>query len=351
MKAHIQLRQLFDKVVSYGYIIGVMMGCLCCSTLYACADDKLPLKEPEVIPPKEDVDPEDKPDSFSIETTLSSGDILLNVLRSKDGTYSVTFSGYGNDFNSETNLNPALMIDVKMGTLYPTYSSYTKKDNEIELKATCVANPRTVEFEISDTYAAKGSGEFELSRKVKVVDLGDNPYTEGFASSFGLQFASKDLLANNEYFIPAVWYRGNFEKEGNIPSGIPVATDLNFLYREDRIPLPVVMMRQKESGLTITLVHKDSKCETVLNDSRGVETDEGYQFGGVGVVNWKKTDAFTAVVTYPGSDLRTGGMGRRLHPIVKGFDKHAYKVYFKISKTSDYATAVNESWQLAFNLS
>lgn len=263
------------------------MGCLCCSTLYACADDKLPLKEPEVIPPKEDVDPEDKPDSFSIETTLSSGDILLNVLRSKDGTYSVTFSGYGNDFNSETNLNPALMIDVKMGTLYPTYSSYTKKDNEIELKATCVANPRTVEFEISDTYAAKGSGEFELSRKVKVVDLGDNPYTEGFASSFGLQFASKDLLANNEYFIPAVWYRGNFEKEGNIPSGIPVATDLNFLYREDRIPLPVVMMRQKESGLTITLVHKDSKCETVLNDSRGVETDEGYQFGGVGVVNWE----------------------------------------------------------------
>ena len=60
-----------------------------------------------------------------------------------------------------------------------------------------------------------------------------------------------------------------------------VSTDLSFLYREDRIPLPVVMMRQKESGLTFTLVHKDSKCETVLNDSRGVEVDEGYQFGGV----------------------------------------------------------------------
>ena len=351
MEAHnllFQLKQLFK--VNCGYIVGIMIGCLCCSTLYACTDDKLPLKETEVVPPKEDDDPEDKPDSLSIETTLNSGDILLNVLRSEDGAYNVTFSGYGNDFNSETNFNPALMIDVKMGTFYPTYSSYTKEDGKIELKATFVTTPRTVVFEINDAYVAKGSGEFELSRKVKVVDLGDNPYTEGFSSSFGLQFASKDFLANNEYFIPAVWYKGNFEKEGNIPSGIPVATDLSFLYREDRIPLPVVMMRQKESGLTFTLVHKDSKCETVLNDSRGVEVDEGYQFGGVGVVNWKKTDTFTAVVTYPGSDLRTGGMGRRLHPIVKDFDKHAYKVYFKISKTPDYATAVNESWQLAFNL-
>ena len=351
MEAHnllFQLKQLFK--VNCGYIVGIMIGCLCCSTLYACTDDKLPLKETEVVPPKEDDDPEDKPDSLSIETTLNSGDILLNVLRSEDGAYNVTFSGYGNDFNSETNFNPALMIDVKMGTFYPTYSSYTKEDGKIELKATFVTTPRTVVFEINDAYVAKGSGEFELSRKVKVVDLGDNPYTEGFSSSFGLQFASKDFLANNEYFIPAVWYKGNFEKEGNIPSGIPVSTDLSFLYREDRIPLPVVMMRQKESGLTFTLVHKDSKCETVLNDSRGVEVDEGYQFGGVGVVNWKKTDTFTAVVTYPGSDLRTGGMGRRLHPIVKDFDKHAYKVYFKISKTPDYATAVNESWQLAFNL-
>ena len=49
MKAHIQLRQLFNKVVSYGYIIGVMMGCLCCSTLYACADDKLPLDRKSVV--------------------------------------------------------------------------------------------------------------------------------------------------------------------------------------------------------------------------------------------------------------------------------------------------------------
>ncbi|WP_303208060.1 hypothetical protein [Bacteroides oleiciplenus] len=287
---------------------------------------------------------------FSQEVSLASGDVTLNVTRQKDNTYNVTFSAYGKEFNAGTDMNPALMIDVKMNTFYPTYTSYTKADGKVELTAKLVAAPRTTVFEINDAYTAKGNGEFELKRNVKVVELGANSYDEGFSSSFGLQFAPKDVLANSEYFIPAVWYKGNFEKEGNIPSGIPVATDLNFLYREDRIPLPVVMMREKASGLTFTLVHKDSKCETVLNDSRGVVTDEEYQFGGVGVVNWKKSDTFAAVVTYPGSDLRTGGLGRRMHPITKGFDKHAYNVYFKIDKTSDYVTAVNEAWELAFNL-
>ena len=287
---------------------------------------------------------------FSQKASLASGDVTLNVNRQKDDTYNVTFSAYGREFNSDTNLNPVLMIDVTMNTFYPTYTSYTEADGRIELKATLLTTPRTTVFEINDVYIANGNGEFELRRNVKVVELGDNPYDEGFSSSFGLQFAPEDVLENSEYFIPAVWYKGNFEKDGNIPPGIPVATDLNFLYREDRIPLPVVMMREKDTGLTFTLVHKDSKCETVMNDSRGVVTDAAYQFGGVGVVNWKKSNTFAAVVTYPGSDLRTGGLGRRMHPITKGFDKHAYNVYFKIGRTSNYATAVNEAWELAFDL-
>lgn len=287
---------------------------------------------------------------FSQKASLASGDVTLNVNRQKDDTYNVTFSAYGREFNSDTNLNPVLMIDVTMNTFYPTYTSYTEADGRIELKATLLTTPRTTVFEINDVYIANGNGEFELRRNVKVVELGDNPYDEGFSSSFGLQFAPEDVLENSEYFIPAVWYKGNFEKDGNIPPGIPVATDLNFLYREDRIPLPVVMMREKDTGLTFTLVHKDSKCETVMNDSRGVVTDAAYQFGGVGVVNWKKSNTFAVVVTYPGSDLRTGGLGRRMHPITKGFDKHAYNVYFKIGRTSNYATAVNEAWELAFDL-
>ena len=150
---------------------------------------------------------------------MSSGEVTLNITRQKDNTYGVTFSAYGKEFNAGTEHNPALLIDVKMNTFYPTYTSYTKDGDKVELMARLTTTPRTTVFEINDVYTAKGNGEFELKRNVKVVELGDNPYDEGFSSSFGLQFAPEDVLANSEYFIPAVWYKGNFEKDGNIPAG------------------------------------------------------------------------------------------------------------------------------------
>lgn len=287
---------------------------------------------------------------FSQEASLASGEVALHINRQEDNTYRITFSAYGKELNTGTDRNPVLAIDVKLNTFYPAYTSYLAEDDRVELTARLHAAPSTTVFEIKDVYLAKGNGEFELKRNVKIADPGDHPYEEGFLSSFGLQFAQKGALAENEYFIPAVWYKGNFEKDGNIPSGLPAVTDRNFFYREDRIPLPIVMMRELKSGLTCTLIHKDSKCETVLNDSRSVAVDAGYQFGGVGIVNRKKTETFAAVVTYPGSDLRTGGMGERRHPIVKGFDKHTYHVYFRIDKTSDYAAAVRGAWKLAFDL-
>lgn len=335
---------------SFKYPTELLMGCACTVCLTACTDNELPTKDPDKEVPEEEGGQDDSPDALFQEASLASGDVTLNVMRREDNTYTVTFSAYGKEFNAGTDMNPTLMIDVKTNTFYPAYTSYTKTENKVELAATLVTAPRTTTLQIKDIYTVKGNGEFDLARKVKVAELGNDPYEEGFSSSFGLQFAPKGVLADNEYFIPGVWYKGNFEKEGNLPPGIPGATDLNFLYREDRVPLPVVMMREKESGLTFTLVHKDSKCETVLNDSQGVETDKDYQFGGVGVVNWKKADTFTAVVTYPGSDLRTGGLGRRMHPLTEGFDNHAYHVRFRIDKTSDYAAAVNRAWELAFNL-
>ena len=327
-------------------------SCIFSTNVIACSDKNIPVENIKPDNPDDKEDPDDGGEDSEVGVKvdfLSSGDVALNVISYEDDTYGLTFSVKGRDFNAGTNLNPALMIDVKTNTLYPHYTSYMKEENKITFKTTVTATPRTTVFEIDDEYYAKGNGEFELNRNIKVQSRGADSYDEGFSSSFGLQFSSKGVLADNEYFIPAVWYKGNFEPEGNIPAGIPPATDLSFLYREDRITLPVVMMREKASGMTFILVHKDSKCETVLNDSRGVEVDENYQFGGVGV-NWKKSDTFSAVVTYPGSDVRTGGMGRRMHPITEGFNKHSYNVYFKITETEDYASAVNKAWNLAFDL-
>lgn len=129
--------------------------------------------------------------AFSQEATLSSGEVTLNITRQKDNTYGVTFSAYGKEFNAGTEQNPALLIDVKMNTFYPTYTSYTKDGDKVELTARLTTTPRTTLFEINDVYTAKGNGEFELKRNVKVAELGDNPYDEGFSSSLACSLHRK----------------------------------------------------------------------------------------------------------------------------------------------------------------
>lgn len=282
------------------------------------------------------------------EATLSSGDVTLNVNKLGDNSYNVTFKAYDKEINSGTTKNPAVVIDARK-IFYANYTSFEKSGEQLKMQAILNATPSTTVFEVNDLYTSKGNGEYELQRNIKVLETGDSPYPS-FFSSFGLQFSPSGNLLDNEYFIPGVWYKGNFEPDGNLPNGIPTAKDNNFFYREDRTPLPVVMMREKESGVTFTIIHKDSKCETTLNDCKGVEADAGYQFGGIGVAKRTQTDTYTALATYPGSDLRAGGMGERKHPITEGFDKHNYKVYFKINKTDNYASALRTSWELAYDL-
>lgn len=284
--------------------------------------------------------------------TLPSGEVSLNLDKLDEGGYAISVNGYGVDINKGLERNPAVVVEASLKTFYPAYTSYNldKESGRLVCVSEFTATPSTTVFRVEDTYASKGNGEFELDRNVTVTELGDNPYSDGFYTSFGLQQSENNALLDYDYFIPGVWYKANFEPAGNLPKGLPTADDTEFCYREDRTPLPVVMMRHKESGLTSILIHKDSKCETVLNDTKSVATDAGYQFGGIGVIKRSRTNGFASVVTFPGSDLRTGGMGVRRHPIAKGFDKHHYKVYFKVEKSDDYADAVADAWNLAFDL-
>lgn len=282
------------------------------------------------------------------EETLPSGEVTLNINKNSDNTYGISFSVYGKTINTASENKP-IAITTIVKTYYNSYSKFEKNGSSLKMTAGVVLT-KGLTFEVQDIYNAKGNGEFELNRKIKVADLGENGW-KYFYSSFGLKSPNKVFL-DNQYFVPAVWYKGNFEEAGNIPGGIPTAKDKNFFYREDRIPLPVLMMRDKKEGLTITLIHKDSKSQTVLSDSKGEKTNADYQFGGVGVLNETRLgqESVTASVTYPGSDSRTGGMGERAHPLIAGFDKHEYNVYLKFDKTQDYPTALRDAWELGCDL-
>jgi hypothetical protein len=282
--------------------------------------------------------------------TLTSGDAVLNVDRLDDGTFAVKFNAYDTEFNSADDTNPALVIDAKLKTFFCHYTEYSKAENSITLISRTILSPSTIVMVATDQYTSMGDGAYELNRNVKVESLGNSPYTSGFWTSFGLQFAQSDALLDYDYFIPGVWYRANFLAAGNLPAHLPQKEDTKFFYRDDRTPLPVLAMRNKASGVTVIIVDQDSKCETVLSDANGVETNSEYQFGGVGVVQYDKTACFSAVATYPGNDSRASGVGERRHPFTEGFNAHNYKVYFKFCKTENYSSAVDKAWTDAFNL-
>ena len=276
---------------------------------------------------------------------LVSGDVALTVEQPEEGGCRVVFSAYGEEWsgNSLACISTADSVDYSV-----CYTRCEKKRNAWVLKGELDLSPST-RFCITDTYTARDDGEFELDRTIRVTAAG-NTDIKGFSSSFGLALPGAGGLTGNEYFIPGVWYPGNFTKAGNLPPHLPDSSDRFFLYREDRLPLPVVMMRDKQKGMTLTIIHKDSKCETSLNDHKNVPVDPDYRFGGVGIVKRDDENSFAAVVTYPGSDLHRGGMGLRRHPVLSGFAGHAYRVYFKIHRTDSYPQALRTSWELAFRL-
>lgn len=282
--------------------------------------------------------------------TLTSGDAALNVDKLADGTFAMKFNAYDTEFNSAEGTNPTLVVDAKIKSFFCHYTSYIKNGKSITAISRIVLSPSTIVMVATDKYTSVGDGAYELDRNVRVESLGSSPYKGGFWTSFGLQFAKSDALLDYDYFIPGVWYRANFLIAGNLPKELPQRNDTKFFYRDDRTPLPVLAMRNKATGVTVTIVDQDSRCETMLSDAQGVDVNPEYQFGGVGVVQYDKTSCFSAVATYPGNDSRASGLGERRHPFTEGFNEHNYKVYFKFGKTDSYAAAVEEAWTDAFNL-
>ena len=280
--------------------------------------------------------------------TLASGDVTLNANQNSDGTYSISFTAFGQTFNSGTTRNPTLYINCKGQEFYPTYDSADDRDSCMVLTATVKYDESTTLL-VTDRFQPEGDGAFSLWRSVDVQTTTDDEQ-DGFYSSFGLQHAVENTFEDLDKFVPGVLYNVCFTEQGNMPSGSIKASDTDFLYRDDRTTLPVVMLRDKQSGVAFTVIVADSPCSTILDDVKNRLASADYQFGGVGITKRTQTDCYAAVATWPGNDMHAGGKGIRRHPLVNGGKFHQYHVYFKIEKTRDYAESIAKAWDKAFDL-
>ena len=280
--------------------------------------------------------------------TLTSGDVTLTASRNSDNTYSVTFSAFGQTFNSGTTRNPTLYINCKGSEMYPAYNSAEWQDNCLVLTSV-VKYDASTQLLVTDRFQSEGDGAFSLWRSVDIQTETEDE-EDGFYSSFGLQHATTNNFEELDKFIPGVVYNVCFTEQGNMPSGSIKASDTDFLYRDDRTTLPVVMLRDRQSSVTFTVILADSPCSTILDDVNDRLTSADYQFGGVGITKRAQTNCYTAVATWPGNDMHAGGKGIRRHPLLDGGKFHQYHVYFKIEQTADYAQSIEKAWDKAFDL-
>ncbi len=240
--------------------------------------------------------------------------------------------------------NQPVTIQIDGKTVAGKYSESTNKNGVIECTATLVS-PNGSVFQVTDIYTTQSENVLELQRTVRVV--GASPNDKSFNSLYGFVVGRESEFADCEFFVPSVWYKCNFTPLGNIPPQVPQVDDDCFLYRNDRIGLPVVMSRNPKTGFTVSIIQKSPESHTVMADRDKKEINSGYRFGSLGVV--KQYGNIHMMFAYPGTEGdRRGGLGKRAHPVDRGFE-HSYTLLLSFSETADYASAVKSSWEMAFD--
>jgi hypothetical protein len=100
--------------------------------------------------------------------------------------------------------------------------------------------------------------------------------------------------------MPGVWYEQNQHVPARALAANPA--DTVFLVREDRLPLPLVMMRHINDGVTIALTHCEPDGTTSAEDDRADRVVDGrIQVASLGV--WSQENP---AVTHPKGGTTTG---------------------------------------------
>ena len=278
-------------------------------------------------------------------SALTSGDAMIQVVSSEDNQYALSFLFKDNEIPT---LHPdyPVYLEVREKPIVGKYHKYELLQDRLVCYAV-VTTEKGSEFTVSDTYIAKGAGVFELQRKLEVTKAAS--IDSRFNSLFGFRVDENCTdLTTHEYFVPGVWYKANFIPDGHLPTTLPQKDDIYFYYREDRITLPLVMFRNPTSGMTISITHKDSDPQTVVADALGLLSNEDYQYGALGMK--REDNILYTTFIYPGSEADTrSSKGPRSHPVKQGLQQQ-YNLEIVFAQTSDYAKAVNKTWEHAFEL-
>ena len=279
---------------------------------------------------------------------LVSGKARLTATKETDG-FGILFS-FGNSLYPTLDEQAPVVLEVDSVRLTGRYTRMKKTGNILTGEAELTTRNGTL-FQVSDTFSVDTrNGSFTMGRGVRIGH--PNEADKFFNSYFGLRYKQKNRLDDLEFFAPGIWYKDNKSLRPNSMAGD--YSDRYFYFREDRLPLPLVMWRSREDGQMLTLSHAYAYPETFFEE-KGLPriVDERMQVASLGFMQEDRT---AMVFCFPGNEGEKTYVGRtqgkawafRSHPVKKGV-RHQYRLAISFSTAPDFAGAVQLAWKTVYD--
>jgi len=266
-----------------------------------------------------------------------------------DSTHTIRITSDEGGFVCSAPVRLTLVSGGRTVTLTRGYDSVVPHENGYLAEARAVSENGSV-FLFRDLYTPVGDGVL-MSRTVlaEKADGGD----EGFSTEFRLEPADRQQ-SEPEWFIPSLLYRDS----GDITPAAAFSPEkfrkgANLL-RETRCGLPMVMMRDPDSGLAVSLAHiaeglSDADDITPAEALGAFRVDGRCRYGYLGIE--KGTEDGSAIcwgypyrecprvygARYDGSEQES----MCYHPAEEGF-RQEYRLYITAVRTADYNEAMTE---------
>jgi hypothetical protein len=207
-------------------------------------------------------------------------------------------------------------------------------------------------FRFMDQYQIS-NGAFVINHSVAVDSKA--LHDAGFSSRFSLPAVGLLKTTDCDFLAPGVWYGQNEHAPATAIAGH--MEDRAILIREDRLSSPMLMLRRRDTGLTVELLRLDGNADSISREdglNRLISPD--FKYGSLGVLN---TGSLAPLFQYPGTEgertyvygpSKEGGrFALRSHPITPGF-RQDVTLSLRVYQSVSYSEAVKTSQRYAYRV-
>ena len=282
---------------------------------------------------------------------LTTGEFQLCFLHDING-WKIELSS--KDRTLYINPTPATLMTVSgsaksdLATTSVAYDSAVFKDNNVSCQAQ-VTTDKGTSFLVNDIYYVENE-TFLVERTVSVISNTGNE--TGFASVYKMIDIDGGTKEDYEFFIPSILYKDSCALEST--SIMAKMIDANYV-KETRCGTPLAMIRSKDDGYSIGIVHVNPKISSDENKYKiNYVVSNSQNYGSLGFTLASDGEYPVSLdFVYPSTETpisyETSGPVRRYHEITEGTE-HSYTLGILLQKSDLYSEAMTDTYLKAISL-